>query len=495
MGCCVLTPKRPQHKHKTEEDKRNLELEDIKFEEVKFQKQQFVKHKQGKAEDKYRYVKRLGKGTFGVVYLAEDRTTQARRAIKVIPKGKKGSSVSEIKNEIELLRHLDHPNIVQIYECYESESSFCIVTEYCEGGELFDFIIKRRHLTELMAAKIINQVLSAVAYCHTQNVVHRDLKPENLLLSVRDDYNSLKVADFGTSTLFTGKSAMKEKLGTAYYIAPEVLKKSYGEKCDLWSCGVILYILLCGVPPFNGSNDAEIMQNILKGTYSTSNENWPSISEGAKQFVRSLMTYNPEERPNALAALQNPWLKRSIASVSDEQALTVVDTLSSLTKMHASVKIQQGLRSYIASQLVPEEEKRNLTKAFKSLDTNGDGRLSREELIAGYSKTMTLEEATFTVDAIMRKIDSDANGFIEYTEFIASAMSFNSKQTKKLLRDAFRAFDIDGSGKISADELKQILGNESDKSAVWTGLAKFGDLDGDGEIDIEEFVELIQGLT
>lgn len=497
MGCCSTKPKvnkRPQRLGSTEVTKHDLDVNDIEIQEVKFRKKNFIKQKKGRADEKYKYLKEIGKGTFGSVYLAEDRETQAIRAIKVIQKGKRGSNVQEVKNEIGLLTQLDHPNIVQIYECYESISSFCIVTEYCAGGELFEFIVRHKQLSESMAARIISQVLSAIAYCHSQGIVHRDLKPENLLLARANDFNSLKVADFGTSIIFSGKAAMKEKLGTAYYIAPEVLKKSYDEKCDLWSCGVILYILLSGFPPFNGRNDEDIMMRVLDGTFSTSNSSWIGISNNAKAFVHSLLTYNPKARPSALEALQNPWLKTAaVARIDERQVESVNDTLKSLTKLHALAKLQQGMRAFIANQLVTDEEKARLTKAFESLDTNGDGRLSREELIAGYSKTMTQEDAAFTVDTIMSRIDADGNGFIEFTEFIAGAMNFQSKQATDMLEHAFKIFDIDGSGKISAAELKQIMGEETDNTALWESLAKYGDLNGDGEIDIEEFVALIQG--
>jgi calcium-dependent protein kinase len=488
MGClCSQTPKRPAHSFTPTRRPPAVELEDIKF-----QKQKFVKQTKGCAEDRYKFVRELGRGTFGKVYYAVDNVTEAGRAIKVIPKGRKGSSVAGIKNEIELLRRLDHPNIVQIYECYENKTAFYIVTEYCGGGELFDYIIKQRHLTENTAAKILIQILSAVAYCHAQGVVHRDLKPENLLLGRPYDSSTLKIADFGTSTIFPGKM-MNEKLGTAYYIAPEVLKKKYNEKCDLWSCGVILYILLSGVPPFNGRNDEEIMKNVLKGEFSTVGGAWSHISLGAKNLISKLLKYNPQDRISAAEALQDFWLVRSV-TISDESAASVDDTLISLSKLYAFEKLQQGVRTFIASQLVSEDERRRLAKVFNRLDTNRDGRLSREELIAGYAKTMSAEDALTRVDDIMRYIDVDGSGFIEFTEFIAATMQFKSVHAKQTLQQAFQYFDRDRSGKISADEVKQILGSDSDHQAIWEEITKLGDLNGDGEIDIDEFKELITGL-
>lgn len=158
-------------------------------------------------------------------------------------------------NEINILRELDHPNIVKMYEFFEDEKRYYIVTEICKGGELFDEIIARGKFTEKDAAVLMKQVLSCVNYCHKNHIVHRDLKPENILLEQNKDFDQIKIIDFGTSLLFDSAKSLDEKLGTPYYIAPEVLNKKYNEKCDIWSCGVIVYILLSGMPPFNGQSD------------------------------------------------------------------------------------------------------------------------------------------------------------------------------------------------------------------------------------------------
>jgi calcium-dependent protein kinase len=497
MGCCALTPKRPppQAKARAAQDKRqDVDIGEVEIEEVKFQKQKFIKKKQGRAEAKYTYAKQLGKGTFGTVYAAKDKVTGAPRAIKIIPKGKKGSQIADIENEVNLLKRLDHPNIVQIYEVFEDANNFSIVTEYCAGGELFDYVVGKQRLNESIAANVIHQVLSAVAYCHSQGIVHRDLKPENLLLSEPNNPNSLKVADFGTSTIIS-KTAMKDRFGTAYYIAPEVLKKNYDEKCDLWSIGVILYILLSGEPPFGGKTDGDIMAKVMRGVYSVSHGTWGKVSIGAKNFLMKLLKYNPRERLSALEALNDPWLRQHSSQGEEATSSALVSgTLSSLKAHHTSKKLQQGLRTYIATLLVSDQEKRRLGKVFKKLDTDGDGKLSPEELIEGYSQEMTQAEAVIAVEHIMKSIDVDRNGYVEYTEFIAATMDFKSEEAKKTLLYAFKAFDQDGSGKISADEIKQMLGDYSDDTQLWEKIASLGDVDGDGQIDIEEFKELIIGV-
>lgn len=209
----------------------------------------------------FKPLKVIGKGSFGEVTKAIDLRTNKVRAIKKIKKSalQKEKGVDKDK-EYEILTKLKHPNIVRLLEYYQDADYFYLVTEYCEGGELFDQIINCGVFTEKMAAEIIRQILSAVVYCHTNKIVHRDLKPENLLLEYSnktfEEGNIVKVIDFGTSVEHLNPSEkLKARLGTAYYIAPEVLRGEYDEKCDVWSCGVILYIFLCGYPPFNGEND------------------------------------------------------------------------------------------------------------------------------------------------------------------------------------------------------------------------------------------------
>lgn len=182
-----------------------------------------------------------------------------------------------LRYEIDILKNLDHPNILRLYEVFEDNKHIFLVTEYCDGGELFDEILLRQRFEEKDAAPIMKQLLSAINYCHKQKVCHRDLKPENVLLD-SGDKSTIKLIDFGTSQVFENEEKMELVLGTAYYIAPEVLAGKYDEKCDIWSIGVILYILLSGEPPFFGNNDAEIIQKVKKGRYYYNKPIWKSRS-------------------------------------------------------------------------------------------------------------------------------------------------------------------------------------------------------------------------
>lgn len=279
--------------------------------EVQVNANSFVSKKGGKIRDHYRIGKLLGSGAFGEVRLCLHKETQSQRAVKVLRKNLLDPKEMEmLKNEIAILKDLDHPNIVKMFEFLEDDKRIYIVTEICKGGELFDEILNRSKFDENDAAIVMRQLLSAINYCHTKKIVHRDLKPENMLLEQDKDLEKIKIVDFGTSLMYDPSKKLEEKLGTAYYIAPEVIKKSYNEKCDLWSCGVIMYILISGEPPFNDprADNEAIMKKVELGKYDLEHGVWKSVSKEAKDLIKKLLTYDPAERIGAEQALKHPWI-------------------------------------------------------------------------------------------------------------------------------------------------------------------------------------------
>lgn len=228
----------------------------------------------------------LGSGAFGEVRVCVHRDSGAQRAVKVLRKSHMDEDEKKMLfNEINNLKDLDHPNILKMFEFFEDEKRYYIVTDICKGGELFDEIVARGKFTENDAAVLMKQVLSCINYCHSNKIVHRDLKPENILLEQNKEFDQIKIIDFGTSLVFDENKKLDEKLGTPYYIAPEVLAKSYGPKCDIWSCGVITYIILSGNPPFNGASDQEIMKKVKKGDFSFQDPVWQNVTAEGKDFI------------------------------------------------------------------------------------------------------------------------------------------------------------------------------------------------------------------
>lgn len=218
-----------------------------------------------------------------------------------------------IKNEINIMKVVDHPNIVKLYEFFEDDENFYIIQEFCSGGQLFEAILKKKTFSENEAADIMTQLLSAIAHCHQRKIVHRDVKPENLLIDKMDHVDQekliVKVIDFGISTHFTPDQKLTLSIGTPYYVAPEVIEGQYNEKCDVWSCGVILYILLCGYPPFYGRDANSIYNKILKGEFSFNSKEWSSVSKAAKDLIKKMLQKLPTNRVSASEALSDAWIK------------------------------------------------------------------------------------------------------------------------------------------------------------------------------------------
>jgi len=343
---------------------------------------------------------------------------------------------------------------------------------------------KKKHLySEKEAATIFYQMMSAICYCHNQNICHRDLKPENLLLLNNEEDSPIKVIDFGLSKIFTKENnKMSTKVGTAYYVSPEVLKGDYTEKCDIWSAGVILYILLCGEPPFNGKNDNEIYKKILEKKLTFSQNEWKQISYEAKELI-SKMVCSPEKRLTAQDVLKHHWVENR-AAIPNNALVINLDSFKNFKDMN---KLKIGVLTFIATRL-KEDEIENLKNIFISLDKNGDGVLSFDEIKEGLSK---LNLSANELEEIFKSVDTDKNGFINYSEFLASTIDKKIYLKEEKLYDAFRAFDKDNSGKLSKTEVKEILKIEEEDQKIIDDLVDKYDTNNDGEIDYNEFLQMM----
>ena len=232
-----------------------------------------------------------------------------------------------LRNELMIISMINHPNIVEVHEYFETKKWIYIAMECVTGGELFKYL-DETSLSEYGIAFIMKQLLEGVQYLHCCGVMHRDLKPENILLEANKEFDQIKIIDFGTSLVYDPNRSLDEKLGTPYYIAPEVLNKNYDSKCDIWSCGVITYILLSGMPPFNGQSDQDIMKKVRQGAFDFEDRVWSNISDKAKDFITQLLTYNKDERPSAEVILQHAWLEELANLAVDESlALSVLDNM------------------------------------------------------------------------------------------------------------------------------------------------------------------------
>ena len=280
----------------------------------------------------------------------------------------------------------------------------------CTGGELFDRIIKEEYFNEEMACKIFRQILQALNYCHTDNIVHRDLKPENFLFVSKDPNSDLKIIDFGLSKIISnqGLKRMKTRAGTPYYISPEVLQGNYDITCDMWSAGCMLYILLCGYPPFYGDDNQEILKMVQEGAFDFDGEEWDDISNDAKDLIKKLIC-KPERRLTAEEALKHKWVRNLTKKAVDTNQLKKLN-ISNMKKFQKSEKLKQVALMAIAVQTDPNEVN-ELKKIFQELDRDGNGSISFEELTTGLGDRENGEELL----RILQAADTDGNGNINYT--------------------------------------------------------------------------------
>lgn len=314
-------------------------------------------------EDKYEFKDLLGTGAFSQVVLAESKDTPGvMHAIKCIDKKALKGKEDSLENEIKVLRRLKHPNIVQLLETYEDKNKVYLVMELVTGGELFDRIVEKGSYTEKDASDLIRQILEAVDYMHSQGVVHRDLKPENLLYYSPDEESKIMISDFGLSKM-EDSGIMATACGTPGYVAPEVLaQKPYGKAVDVWSIGVIAYILLCGYPPFYDESDANLFAQILKGEFEFDSPYWDEISDSAKDFIRHLICVDVERRYTCRQALAHPWISGNTASDKNIHG----SVSEQLKKNFAKTKWRQA---YNATAVIRQMRK----LAMSSTGTSQDG--------------------------------------------------------------------------------------------------------------------------
>ena len=430
---------------------------------ILFNKQNLISLTEGLISTKYEIIKKLGKGAYGRVFQVKNKTTGQIRACKQLPKNKI-SNLQKFQREISILKKIDHPNIIKLYEVFEDDKYIYLIMEQCKGGELFDKIINhiqtKQMYNEKEAALIFHQMISSISYLHSNNITHRDLKPENILYynSGEEENNPIKIIDFGLSTFYDkifNNQKMKTKVGTAYYVAPEVLNGNYNEKCDIWSAGVILYILLSGEPPFNGPNDNVIYHKIKKMEFDFPNEKWNNISIEAIDLIRKCIC--PEEyRLSAKEVLNHPWFK-----IIDNNYFPFNYNVENLFKFSKFETFKKMILNFIAFNL-NEDDVKDFKNVFYFFDCDNDGRINICDFKEGFKK-LNYDIGEENIYYIFNSIDTDNNGFIEFTEFIAASIDEKLYLDDKKLLEAYLFFDKKNTGNISKNDIQNSFNIDENK--------------------------------
>ena len=492
--------------HNTSIDKLNDSVAKIKLKRIASRKIQetgdqvfidyktFIKGKQySELNKEYKQGISIGEGGFGKVTTIIHKKTGQLRAMKLIKKSEEFGF-----DEVENLMLLNHPNIMKLYEYFYEKDNIYIIMEYIRGDELFTKINEIHSFYEETAAIIIKSILQGIAYCHSLGIVHRDLKPENILVptgKINVDYTLLKIIDFGASVLMKGRKKITFRFGTPYYIAPEVLLQSYNEKCDIWSIGVILYLLLTGTVPFDGENDEEIWKKIINDEINYSSPKMKNLSPEAKDLLKKLLIKNPDKRLSASEALEHIWIKKYAPHTKVNRAFSR-KIYNNLKNFQEKSQFSSAVVTFITNYMMNDEELKSLKKLFFELDIKGKGVITKEDLFRGMDECFEHKITKEEVEQIFSNIDYDNNGTISFDEFLKAAIDKKKLLTDEKLKAAFALFDMNGDGDIEAKELQEIMGENNDdvQGDVWKKMIAEVDLDGNGVIDFEEFKDMMKKL-
>ncbi|KAJ9152943.1 hypothetical protein P3X46_026447 [Hevea brasiliensis] len=441
----------------------------------------------------------VGRGHFGYTCSARfkkgDRKGQ-QVAVKVIPKSKMTTAIAveDVRREVKILKALTgHRNLVQFHDAFEDFDNVYIVMELCEGGELLDRILSRGgKYSEDDAKAVLAQILNVVAFCHLQGVVHRDLKPENFLYTSKDEHSQLKVIDFGLSDFVRPDERLNDIVGSAYYVAPEVLHRSYTTEADVWSIGVIGYILLCGSRPFWARTESGIFRAVLKADPSFDEAPWPSLSPEAKDFVKRLLNKDPRKRMTAAQALSHPWI-RNHNDVKVPLDILIFRLMKAY--MRSSSLRKAALRAL--SKTLTVDELHYLKEQFALLEPNYNGSITLENLRMALMKNATDAMKDSHIPDILSSLNALQYRRMDFEEFCAAALSVYQLEAldhwEQRARCAYELFDKDGNRAIVIEELASELGlgPSVPVHAVLNDWIRHTD----GKLSFHGFVKLLHGMS
>ena len=468
---------------------------------LKINKESFVSIYKGDITHFYEIIKKIGEGGYGKIYKVKNKESGDIRAMKQIMKSKI-PDIEKFQNEIKILSMVDHPNIVRLFEVIEDDKYFNLFQELCTGGELLSKV--QKPLKEKEIAKIFKQIMSAIAYCHEKGIVHRDMKLENVLFATESEDSPIKIIDFGLSVLLGKKEVkndndptdlkkygfkrMTTKVGTIYYMSPEVIKGNYDEKCDIWACGVILYTLLSGYPPFNGQTDKNIYEMISKMNFDFEQPVWKNVSKYAKELIKKMLS-PAKSRYTAEEVLNSKWL--NIKTKKNDDKLNYYLDYKHIEKYKSYNKFKQAILTFIASRLSSEESNK-IRNIFYDIDESQKGFITYEDFSNYLINECNIDEISDKQDEIKKafiSVDIDHNNAIDYTEFLAANLDESIYLKEEKMKEAFRQFDLEDIGYIKKEDIIRVLKLDKleDKDKIASQIIEENDFDKDGKINFNDF--------
>ncbi|XP_022922250.1 CDPK-related kinase 4 isoform X2 [Cucurbita moschata] len=444
---------------------------------------------------KFELGREVGRGHFGHTFWAKGKKGDLKGkpvAVKIISKSKMTSTVGieDVRREVKILKALSgHKNLVHFHGAFEDANNIYIVMELCEGGELLERIVSRGGRYQEQESKtIIVQILCVVAFCHLQGIVHRDLKPENFLFMKKDENTGLKLIDFGLSDFVKPDERLNDVVGSAYYVAPEVLYRSYSFEADMWSIGVIAYILLCGSRPFWARTESGIFRSVLRADPNFDDSPWPTISPEAKDFVKRLLNKDHRKRMTAAQALTHPWLR-------DEDLAVPLDNFiyKSVKAYLRATPFKRAALKALAKALT-EDELFYLRTQFKLLDPQ-NGFVTIDNYKAALVRNVTDAMRESNVADILKMMEPLANKRMGFEEFCAAAISVYQLEAvagwESIATRAFEYFEQEGNRVISVHELVQ----EMNLGPIAHSFLQNWTRSSDGKLSFFGYTRFLHGVT
>ena len=490
----------------------------------------------------YKDLGTIGEGSFGVVKkVCLKNHEETIRAMKIIPKKYviEDENGKKLVDEIGILKNLEHPNIMKIYECFDDKENVYIISEYCDEGDLLGKMEKLKSLNEIIVKFLMAQIFNAIAYLHENRVFHGDIKLENVMLykvsnrrgrdftHINKDLNKSKQLQKDINKSFNNKTFKSKKsfnyiidmneyeiklidfgcckylykkkdiqltgiVGTSIYCSPEVIDDLYDEKSDEWSCGVLMYILLCGRPPFEGDDEAEIFAKIKKGKFSFDRPEFNNVSTNCKNLIKRLLETNPKKRIKASEALHHEFFKEDYNPSAINQDVNKEDIKKLLKIEKLPTKFHELIEAYLCFNFISKEESNNLTKLFRYLDHKEKNRLIRSDFEKAFQDN-NIEYTEEDIDRIIEASDSDGNNSIEYQEFLRAMCNKEALHSDENLKSVFDAIDEEHKGFISVDDIKNFIfkKKEIDENIFIDYLNRIG-MDLHSQIKFNDFVDIIR---
>jgi len=363
-----------------------------------------------------------------------------------------------LRQEIKIMAPLDHPNIIRLHEYFETPEAIHLVLELCSGGELLDKLNTQpdNRFTEVVACQLVHSMLSAVRYCHNNNIVHRDLKLENFLFENRSSSSELKLIDFGLAHIYENQN-LHTSVGTPYYVAPEVIRKNYNSKCDIWSIGVLAYMLLSGTPPFNGNNDIEILKAVEKGHFHFNFAAFNNISSFARDFIVKCLTLDVSHRPTAEQAQKHPWFQ----NLNNKSSAISLPNLQQLRQFPRKSKLCRIFMEVIAHTMNSRQIK-ELRVEFSKLDLDNSGEITLNELQTALQNQGVMNDTN--IAELFADMDVERTGKIHYREFVAASLSMQdiNEENMKLAFDKLSHHN----DFVTAEDIRELLGRDATNEEV-----------------------------